>query len=257
MMSQALKGHFISDLHLFSRRSTALSITGRIRDAFSRSHTMVLGGDIFDFRWSIYPTLDSTIHAGICWLEELINSFPACNFYYLLGNHDAHPRFVSELDRLAFRQPRLSWQPFVLRIHECVFLHGDILDGEPTNIVLAERRKLHERKPVPRRYSHWLYDLVVHFRLHRAAVHIAIRPKMVLRKLTEYLEDQGLDSVHGVRDVYFGHTHRVLDGVQHAGLTFHNGGASIRGLPFRIIETRLPVRQCDAPSSVPFPDSTL
>lgn len=235
-----LRGHFLSDLHLLARRSTAMSIAPLIRGAASKSHTMVLGGDIFDFKWSTYPTLDRSIAAGIAWLEELIESFPRCSFYYLLGNHDAHPRFVSELDRLAFRQPRLTWQPYVLRIRECVFLHGDIVDCEPNHTILAERRKLFEAKPYPRRYAHWLYDLVVHARLHRAAMHIAIRPKSVLRKLTQYLTDEGLDSKHGVRDVYFGHTHRVVDGVRYAGLTFHNGGASIQGLPFRIVETRLP-----------------
>ena len=71
-------------------------------------------------------------------------------------------------------------------------------------------------------------------------MHIAIRPAGVLRKLSRYLVDEGLDAEHGVRDVYFGHTHLVVDGVKYAGLTFHNGGASIHGLPFKIIETRLP-----------------
>ena len=250
-MSTILKGHFLSDLHLFSRRSTAMSIAPMIHRAASQSHTMVLGGDIFDFKWSSFPTLDCSIDAGIAWLDELVISHPQCSFYYLLGNHDAHPRFVSALDRLAFRQPRLVWQPYVLRILECVFLHGDIVDCEPNNTILAERRKLHECKPFPRRYAHWLYDLVVHARLHRAAMHVAIRPKSVLRKLTQYLSDEGLDSKYGVRDVYFGHTHRAVHGVQYAGLTFHNGGASIHGIPFRIIETRLPFQQSDSPCKPP------
>ncbi len=250
-MSKILKGHFLSDLHLFARRSTAMSIVPMIHHAARQSHTMVLGGDIFDFKWSTFPTLDSSIDASIAWLEELIVSHPQCSFYYLLGNHDAHPRFVAKLDCLAFRQPRLEWQPYILRILECVFLHGDIVDCEPNNTILAERRKLHESRPLPTRYAHWLYDLVVHARLHRAAMHVAIRPKSVLRKLAQYLSDEGLDSNYGVRDVYFGHTHRAVHGVQYAGLTFHNGGASIHGLPFRIIETRLPFEQSDSPCKPP------
>ena len=204
---------------------------------------MVLGGDIFDFKWSTYESLDRSIDAGITWLEALIGSNPQCSFYYMLGNHDAHPRFVSKLDRLALRQPRLEWQPYVLRIRECVFLHGDIVDCEPSHSILAERRTKQEAKPLPRQYSHLIYDLVVHARLHRVAMNLAIRPKYVLRRLSEYLKVVRLDATHGVRDVYFGHTHRAVHAVQYAGLTFHNGGASIHGLPFRIIETRLPTEQ--------------
>ena len=149
-MSKILKGHFLSDLHLFARRSTAMSIAPMIHHAARQSHTMAL-----------------------------------------------------------------------------------------------------ESKPFPRQYAHWLYDLVVHARLHRTAMHAAIRPKSVFRKLTQYLTDEGFDSKHGVRDVYFGHTHRAVHGVQYAGLTFHNGGASIHGLPFRIIETRLPFQQSDSTCNPP------
>ena len=239
-MSNILRGHFLSDLHLLARRSMASTVLPLIHDVARKSHTIVLGGDIFDFKWSTLPSLDSSIDAGITWLEELVVAHPRCSFYYLLGNHDSHPRFVAKLDKLAFRLPQLEWQPYILRILDCVFLHGDIVDCEPNHTILAERRKLHESRPHPRQISHWFYDLVVHARLHKAAMHIAIRPKGVLRKLTRYLADEGLDAKHGVRDVYFGHTHRVVDGVNYAGLTFHNGGASIQGLPFRIIETRLP-----------------
>lgn len=239
-MSLPLRGHFLSDLHLFARRSAAMSmsISHRIREAASMSHTMVLGGDIFDFKWSTHPSLDRSVDAGIAWLEELIGTNPLCSFYYLLGNHDAHPRFVSKLDRLALRQPRLQWQPYILRIRESVFLHGDIVDCEPCHTILAERRKMQDAKPHPKQFSHLLYDLVVHARLHRVAMNLAIKQKHVLGSLSNYLKVERLDATHGVRDVYFGHTHRSVDAVQYAGLTFHNGGASIHGLPFRIIEIR-------------------
>ncbi len=244
-MPHSLKSYFVSDLHLFAKRSTASVIAPMLCEAASKSHTLVLGGDIFDFKWSTRPTLDNSIETAICWLDELIGSFPNCSFYYLLGNHDAHPKFVAELERLATLQSRLHWHPYALRILECVFLHGDIVDCEPSNEKLSESRKLHAAKPHPRKYKHWLYEFVVHARLHRAAIHLAVRQKSVLRKLSQYLVNEGLDHKSGVRDVYFGHTHRQVNGVQCDGLTYHNGGASIRGLPFRIIETRLPVKECN------------
>jgi UDP-2,3-diacylglucosamine pyrophosphatase LpxH len=234
-----LRGYFLSDLHILARRSSALKITPDIYRAAGQAHTMVLGGDIFDFKWSTRGTLEHSIADSIEWLNQLINACPRCMFYYVLGNHDAHPRFVAELDKLAFRQARLVWQPFVLRIDQCVFLHGDVVDGEPNELSIESRRKAVDNKPRPDKSKHWLYQAVVHARLHRVVLHLAVRPTNVLRKLAIYLASQGLTAESGVRDVYFGHTHRNVDGVEYQGMTFHNGGASIHGLPFRIIETRL------------------
>jgi UDP-2,3-diacylglucosamine pyrophosphatase LpxH len=239
-MQMLLRSYFLSDLHIFARRSSAADITPAIHRAASQAHTLVLGGDIFDFKWSTRASFEHSIADSIQWLDELILSHPKCSFYYVLGNHDAHPRFVTELDRLAFRQPRLNWQPFVLRIHRCVFLHGDVVDCEPNEDAIATRRRAVDDKPRPMRSRHWLYDVVVKARLHRMAVHFAVRPTAVLRKLSIYLSSQGLDASNGIRDVYFGHTHRDVDGVKYDGMTFHNGGASIKGLEFRIIETTLP-----------------
>jgi len=201
---------------------------------------MVLGGDIFDFKWSTRSSLEHSIADSIDWLEKLIVSHPNCEFYYVLGNHDAHPKFVAELDRLAFRQPRLSWHPFLVRLHQCVFLHGDVVDCEPSEDSIVSRRKAIDQKPRPVRSRHWLYDAVVRARLHRVAGQIAIRRSTVLKKISLYLSMQGLNAENGIRDVYFGHTHRDIDGVEYRSMTFHNGGASIKGLSFRIIETRLP-----------------
>jgi UDP-2,3-diacylglucosamine pyrophosphatase LpxH len=246
-MSQLLRSYFFSDLHLFARRSSASTITPQIYRAADQAHTIILGGDIFDFHWSTWPTLERSIDESIGWLEELVDRFPHCNFHFLLGNHDSHPKFVAELDRLAFRKPRLNWQPYLLRIMNCVFLHGDIVDCEPTHDDLCARRKLGEDRSPPSRSRHWLYDVIVHARLHRAAVNLAVRQATVLKKLTLYLEVQGLDASQGVEHVYFGHTHRDVNGVELHGLTFHNGGASIKGLSFRIIETQLPRSQpCEA-----------
>ncbi|MEQ1825556.1 MAG: metallophosphoesterase [Pirellula sp.] len=238
-MSRLLKSYFLSDLHLFARRSKAHAVTPDIYRAASQAHTMVLGGDIFDFKWSTRASLEHSISDSIAWLERLVEANPQCMFYYVLGNHDAHPRFVSELDRLAFRQSRMVWQPYVLQLEGCVFLHGDVVDCEPTELSIATKRQRLDEKPPPVKSEHWMYDAVVFARLHRVAVHFVVNPATVLRKLAIYLSAQGLTAETGVQDVYFGHTHRVVDGVRYQGMTFHNGGASIKGLPFRILETKL------------------
>jgi UDP-2,3-diacylglucosamine pyrophosphatase LpxH len=234
-----MHGYFLSDLHLFSKRSKGHVIEQQIRETADRAHTLVLGGDIFDFKWSTRPSLRHSIDEAIRWVESLIVSYPNCAFYYILGNHDAHPDFVAELDRLAFEQPRLVWQPYVLRLGYCVFLHGDVLDGDSQHETIDARRRKHQEQPLPHRYRHWLYDAAVMARLHRVALHVVKRQVTVLRMLDRYLKEQGLDASSGVTDVYFGHTHREMDGVKYHGLTFHNGGAPLAGLSYRIIKTRL------------------
>ena len=46
------KCFFVSDLHLFANRSNAHRYLEEIARAASRAEVFVLGGDIFDFRWS-------------------------------------------------------------------------------------------------------------------------------------------------------------------------------------------------------------
>jgi len=55
---------------------------------------------------------------------------------------------------------------------------------------------------------------------------------MVLKKLSQYLKGHGMEASSGVTDIYFGHTHREMDGVEYHGLRYHNGGASIKGIGF-------------------------
>lgn len=235
------RGYFLSDLHLFSQRSQAESWMTEIHAAVGRAHTFVLGGDIFDFRWSRHRSLGHSINEAMEWLEHLVSLNDRCSFYYVLGNHDAHPTFVEELDGLCFRQPRLEWQPYSLRLGSCVFLHGDIVDGGQDHRDIELRRRRHEEKPAPAAYRHWLYDVIVKARVHRLVANLANPHDWVLEKLSRYLAEQGHDATHGVTDVYFGHTHREVHGLRYRDQTFHNGGAPIKGLSFRIVETRLEV----------------
>jgi UDP-2,3-diacylglucosamine hydrolase len=227
--------YFLSDLHLFSKRSRADVYAEVIHATARQAHTIVLGGDIFDFKWSTLPSLEASIAKSIQWLTDLIEPHSECEFHYLLGNHDCHPRFVSELDHLSFAQSQLSWHRHLLRLGDCMFLHGDIADGDLDHHELDCRRARCDDIPPPGRMSHVLYDVVIKSRLHRVAVHMIKRRKTILRRLSRYLKQIGHGPDTGVRHVYFGHIHRNVDGVEYDGMRFHNGGASIRGLPFRII----------------------
>lgn len=231
---------FLSDLHLFSSRSTAAAYESEMNRCIQTAHTVILGGDIFDFKWSRYATLRASVDEAVRWLEDLVTQYKDCSFYYLLGNHDSHPDFVLELDKLAFQHANLQWQPHLLRLGSCVFLHGDVIDGGLDHQSIDARRRKHEDKPLPMAYRHWLYDAAVQAKLHCLVANVARRHGWVLKKVYRYLAEQGLNSETGVKDVYFGHTHRPLRSVEYRGLRFHNGGASIRGVSFHIVQTLIP-----------------
>lgn len=250
------KSFFISDLHLFSRRSCAASWEGAFRAAIEQSHTFILGGDIFDFRWSTQESLRHAIDDAQIWLRRLVGLNANCNFHYLLGNHDCHPDFVQSLAELADDSNNFVWHRHFLRIEDCVFLHGDVVDakvraGQDFDQILDAKRLAGELRDPPKAISHALYDVAVRARVHRLVVQLAKPKEMVLRRLVRYLELHQLTSETGVSQVYFGHTHRSLNAVPFAGMHFYNPGAAIKGLPFSMIEANVisaPITQWKQPA---------
>ncbi len=228
--------YFVSDLHLFSRRSRAGEHLPALRAAARKADTFVLGGDIFDFRWTTLASVDRTVDAAAKWLGELVTSAPRCQFHMLLGNHDHHGCLMKRLDRLAAWHENLSWDPFYFRRGDCIFLHGDAADGDATHgrLVQARTRRPHHKKQGAA--ANLLYDAVVSAHVHRTVPAIAYPHRRTAGRLLNYLGDIGHTYDAGVRQVYFGHTHRALDAYELAGVRFHNGGAPIRGVPFRIVE---------------------
>ncbi|MFO0941528.1 MAG: metallophosphoesterase [Pirellulales bacterium] len=232
---------FISDLHLFSRRSCAGLWEDRFRAAIEQSHTFILGGDIFDFRWSTQQTLQHAVDDAMEWLRELLRINANCSFHYLLGNHDCHPDFIAALKDLSYSTANFVWHRHFLRIENSVFLHGDVVDakvraGQNFDQILDAKRLAGELRDPPKALSHALYDVAVRARVHRLVVQIAKPNELVLRKLIHYLKLHDLTAESGVTDVYFGHTHRRLNAIPYEGMRFYNPGAAIKGLPFNMIE---------------------
>ncbi len=229
--------YFVSDLHMFSRRSRSLWHERDIFRAAADAHTFVLGGDIFDFRWSTLPTVSATVDEAIGWLSHLVLGNGHCNFHFVLGNHDSHHLFIRELSSLADRTRNLAWHHYYVRLGPSMFLHGDVADRRMDQHTLARRRsRWHHDRPRSE-MRHKLYDTVVHLRLHRLASSCVYRKRSVARRILVYLEDIGHGPQSGLRNVYFGHTHSPLEDFEYGGLKFHNGGAPIKGLDFRIVET--------------------
>jgi len=230
------KAYFVSDLHLFANRSEAARYREAMDAAAAGAAAFVLGGDIFDFRWSTLATIEQTVDAAIWWLEKLLADAPACQFHYLLGNHDYHRQFIDRLDHLARSTGNLAWHRYYLRLGNNVFLHGDVADRPASAARLSRRRSrwLHQKKRGSLRSR--FYDAAIRARLHKPLPYVMHPRWLVARRILAYLEDVGQGPDSGVRHVFFGHTHCVVSNYPYGGLMFHNSGSAIKGLEFRILE---------------------
>lgn len=231
---------FVSDLHLFSRRSMALQHEEALRSAIAKATTFVLGGDIFDFRWSTLPSHQRTVAAAVDWLAEITSNNPACSFHFVCGNHDYNRQFLPALDELAGSLSNLQWHRTHVRLGQSLFLHGDIADKPQLchQQLLLRRQKYWDDSIANGQMANAIYDWAIHARLHHLAK-LVHRHQRVTDRLLNYVEYIGHGVSSGLRNVYFGHTHHAMSNYPRGGLLFHNGGAPMRGLKFRIVPVDL------------------
>lgn len=219
--------YFVSDLHLFARRSRGASAHERLRALASTASHIVLGGDIFDFRWSVLGGSHATARAACRWLESLGESRPDCRFEYVLGNHDACPVFRDALGEAVERGANLAVHESGLHLGRAFFTHGDCVaarEGEP------------RARSLPG-VLHRAYDVAVQARLHRTLSLVAHPTRRTLRQLHRFVESH--PTAAEIDHVYFGHTHRPMRGTEFRGRRYFNGGAAVRGCEFEILEARV------------------
>jgi UDP-2,3-diacylglucosamine pyrophosphatase LpxH len=229
--------HFVSDLHLLASRSYGDGLFEPIRKAAALSSDFVLGGDIFDFRWSTLGSSRESVEVASRWLRGLVEEFPDCRFHYVLGNHDYHGAFLDNLDHLSGEVSNFEWDPFCIRIQNAVFLHGDAADGHENALILKRSREknLDEEPKHPR--WHRAYDAIVRTGIHKPAPWIVHPHRRVVRRLMTWLEAEGHGPAAGVKSVYFGHTHHPME-LEYRGVWFHNGGGAIRGQKCQILRVQ-------------------
>jgi UDP-2,3-diacylglucosamine hydrolase len=230
--------YFVSDLHLLANRSEAHRYLTEIADAASHADAFVLGGDIFDFQWSRMPILKS-VERGAQWLELLTGLCPGCQFHLVLGNHDYHRAFIDRLETMEQSIANLAWHRYYVRLGNSIFLHGDVANKEmdARKLTLSREKWLDRRRRGP--FASMLYDVAVMTQLHKPMPHLLFNKRIVVRRIFKYLESIHEGPGNGVTDVYFGHTHKRLSAYEYRGLTFHNGGAPIKGMKFRIVEAKM------------------
>ncbi len=229
-MQAKLTGLFISDLHLFSQRSIGQAYWNQNKELVSAAKVVVLGGDIFDIRWSQLGSLDATIRAANEWVETAIALNPTANWVYLLGNHDCHPRITTMLESLAARHGNFAWSSTVWRIGGSVFLHGDVLDGERHIGGLHAYRKAFHEDRQKGKIENLLYSAVIQTRLHDLIPRLRHTQKKTCQRLIHYLERQGEGFLDNIDSIYFGHTHVPMYDFQYDRFHFYNAGSGIRHL---------------------------
>ncbi|MFT4550826.1 MAG: UDP-2,3-diacylglucosamine pyrophosphatase LpxH [Verrucomicrobiales bacterium] len=230
----------VSDLHLFSRRSRADEYLPAIQNAAAEADLFVLAGDTFDYKWAHQPCAESFADQARDWLADLVGGQPSCQFQFILGNHDHHSALMERLTQLALELPNFEWHPWFLRHRDAIFLHGDVANGFATAERLSKfRARCDRHKHRPGRVRNRIYDVAVATHIHTCSGSLMFPARRVVRRITRYLENIGQGADAGTRDVFFGHTHRQLDGFEFAGMRFHNPGAPIKGTRFRILEAEI------------------
>lgn len=233
MTANTESGYVISDLHLFAKRSVAARYQHAMHAAAEKADFFVLNGDIFDFCWTTLASIERTMAAACKWLEDLATAHPRCRFIYVLGNHDGLEPFARRLETLCRHVPNLQWHPSYARIGTSLFFHGDIPLGKRRGTIFQRKlARLGSRRGWAIKAG---YDLVVATRLHKGVASLHWAPRCS-RRIMRMLNTNHSEILHGVTDIYFGHTHRAVSNHHHEGIRFHNTGSTIEGLRCNLLK---------------------
>ena len=225
-----LRGAVVSDLHMFSSRSTVGKRMDEIHQAAEKSAVFVFNGDTFDFRWSRLGEASATSSAAIEWIANLAARHPHCQFHFVLGNHDANYKFQRALARLCNLGRNLDWSAYYLRLGDKIFLHGDVTLRDMDVRGLAEmRRAWQNHSGLPKALAHG-YGAINRLGIDKAVCSFHPRRRMA-RRILYYLRH--VEPFDAVNHVYFGHTHTRFEDYFHEGIQFHNSGAYLRGFRSR------------------------
>jgi UDP-2,3-diacylglucosamine hydrolase len=229
------QGLVISDLHLFAKRSQGLQLTDTIGHALGDVDTLVLNGDVVDFRWTTLATVDDTAKRAADWLMALRRRAPQCRIHVLLGNHDHHRLWIARLDAMQAEDSDLCWHAYHLKLDRTLFLHGDCANRRMDATELAQRRQrvLNERRLSP--VLGTLYNSVHRLGITTLIHKVYFKRPQVADRILHYAADASASLLDGVEDIYFGHTHRPFENFVHAGRRFHNTGSALSTANFRML----------------------
>ena len=223
-------GLVVSDLHVFRRYSQTAQLLPKLLQSASTKDFLVLNGDIFDFNWSVLPSIEQTVSAAAEWLVELIVRLPRCRIFYVMGNHDGLKPWANRLDELtrSFRG-QFSWVQAVLQLDDCWFFHGDLPLFRPDCDPF--QRRLHPQGKSRGRAARVLHALGMRLNVHRLAYRL-FPPIRCARTIMFACERHQPDALARVRRIFFGHTHNAFPHFLYRGIAFANSGAALLGVRF-------------------------
>ena len=216
-------GIVLSDLHLFAKRSDSNLIESTLTEIPRNTDFVVLNGDIFDFRWSCFPTAEDTVFQAKEWLCNLKQSLPSSQIYYIMGNHDCSPLWAETLQQIT--DDKFFWSETHFQIGESLFIHGDLpLEGR--NPFYRDLTKHHKRMPAYHMMD-FLYETAVNTRLHKLTRFLG-SPDLHVSRIYEAIQTHKPEYLDQLKHVYFGHTHAPFSGYEFEGISFYNTGSGIK-----------------------------
>lgn len=208
-----------------------------IQDELAAAETLVLNGDIFDFRWSVL-NMEATIAAAMDWLNEHIAQHSGQTIHYLLGNHDCITGFAQELCKFAEKQPLFACHEFFLKLDHNLFLHGDCANRRMDGNELRSFRESWSRHGQSGRIGKVLYDLADSVGASDKVHDWWFPQHDTVLRVSHHLDHIMPAWRNEIGHCYFGHTHRPFSNYSHDGVLFHNTGSAIRKMGFQ------PLRFC-------------
>lgn len=235
---QKSSGAVVSDLHLFTDRTTVHVHMPEIRRTAEACGLFVFNGDIFDFHWSLHKGFARSVAAARRWIRELAATHADTHFVFILGNHDCVAAYRNALDGLQRQLANVEWHAEWFRYGDKVFLHGDVYHGGPTREKLAAYRARGNRTLTRSRFRHGVYGIFVRSGLAAVCPRL-VRRRTSAQRIFDYLKAELGGELASVRHVYFGHVHTAFEDFGYRGIRFHNTGAATRGVHLRVIRFAL------------------
>lgn len=232
------EGAVVSDLHLFTNRTTVHEHMPEIRRAADECRVFVFNGDIFDFHWSLHNGFRASVHAAEEWIRDLVNTHPETRFVFILGNHDSVPEYADVLESLKQENLCVEWRREWYKLEDKVFLHGDIYHAGTGVDGIREFREKCNLKLKRSRIRHACYWAFARSGL--PSVFLAfVRKKTCARTIYSYLEQELGDDLRNVREVFFGHVHTAFSNFHYKGTLFHNTGSATKGTRLSVMRFTL------------------
>lgn len=215
----------VGDLHLFAGRSKGDEIFEELQH--TAADTLIICGDLFDFRWSSYSSLHEAFRAASHYLSALLEK-TALPVVYILGNHDGIQGFQPWLDELSDRFSHFEWHEDLFQLGGTLFIHGDIpLRNEGRSV---RGRKFKENEKIYSPFISWGYTLFTRLKLI-ALYRKLFRKSSPLPLIESALESDGFEG----HRVIFGHTHFAMKSVMFGDREYHNCGAPMKGFQFHTL----------------------